>query len=171
MKYRQSRHMKNVPTMGKETSRQRLLFAMEIQIGIIGKALHDFARGKQTARANMKTAHSLVALEWVCLKNNNGVFWCELSAGSDHMGQHLGGGGFTHRLAVLKLERIGVGRKHEPVPHSLQGPSLRYQALVSVGVKVHVRIDLEVPVFACIQRHGQRARPARASRLQGVDVD
>lgn len=144
---------------------------MEIQVGVVGKALHEIARRKQAARAQMKAAHRRIAVKRLRLEGQHRMAWRERCAGFHHMAQHLGGGRLAHGLAVLQLEGVGVGRNHDAALPGLQGQRLRDQPLVPVRVEVHVRVDLEEPVFARIQRHCQRPRPAWAPRLQRINID
>ena len=88
--------------------------------------------------------------------------------GFEHMHQRLGGGGFVYHRAVLQHERVRVSRNHQTGPARRQGRCLGNEPLVPARIEVGVRVDLEKPVLAVVERHGQRARPAWAPRVQRV---
>jgi hypothetical protein len=44
------------------------------------------------------------------------------------------------------------------------------QPLVPAGREIHVRIELQEPVLAAVEGHGDGAGPARAARVDGIDA-
>jgi hypothetical protein len=106
----------------------------------------------------------------VRLEAEHVVVFVEHLLGLHHLREHARCRRVVGGLAVDEVERVRVGRERHTTPARHQRLGLRDELRVPALVEVHVRVDLEEPVFPVVQAHRDGARPARTARVQGVDA-
>jgi hypothetical protein len=159
--------------VGEQPERQGLLLAVEIEVGVVRELFGQRARAEQAAGSEVKTRQRVRTGDRVAREAEHGVVGLEGSdVALDDMGQHtVARRRLVHGL-LLRVEREGVGirRDHHAASTGLQRLRLRDQPGVPARLEIHVGVELEKPVFAVVERHGDRPRPARAARVAGVDA-
>src|SRR5665647_2167879 len=76
----------------------------------------------------------------------------------------------AHRPVVFEDEGVRVGGQHDAPSAGQHGLGLGDQCRVPVQLEVGVRVDLEEPLFAVVQGHGQGTGPARTACIERVDA-
>ena len=142
---------------------------MKVKLRVVGQLIHDLTGRKQATTSNMHPQNGFIPLYCDALKHQDRVIFDELRIIPDNKGQDLVCNHLRHRMSVAHRKRIWVAAQYGArVVHRSHLPRLN-QAFVPAWFEPRVRINLEVPVFALIEPHRQRARPAWTARLKCID--
>jgi hypothetical protein len=142
---------------------------MEVERRVVRNLQREVSRGEETARAYVETGKRLVGFHGLPLELQHRMVGGKALAGLHDAREHLGGDRFGNGLAVLEGECRWVGGQRD-IPPAAQRARLRDEALVPAGREIHVRVELQEPVLAPIERHRDRACPAGAARIFGFDA-